>query len=102
MRCFVPSDTGTRVSNRQISSGSIEMQFHNTKIWEESAESDTLYKRAVKPRASNIRINLATVLKAEGRTEEAKKIMDALSAEGMLIDSQMAILGDFRAPGLQR
>jgi hypothetical protein len=52
--------------------------------------------------ASNIRINLATVLKAEGRTEEAKKLMDTLHAEGLLIDPQMAILGDFQAPGLQR
>jgi hypothetical protein len=65
-------------------------------------QADALYKGGFKPGASNIRINLATVLKAEGRTEESKKIMDTLNAEGLLIDPQMAILGDFQAPGLRR
>jgi len=48
--------------------------------------------------ASNIRFNLATVLRAQGRTKEAKAIMDALEADGLLIDQGMAILGEFQGP----
>jgi hypothetical protein len=62
--------------------------------------ADAVYKAV--PCASNIRINLATVLEAEGWTKEAKEIMAALKAKGMLINPQMAILGDFQAPGRQR
>jgi Flp pilus assembly protein TadD len=64
-------------------------------------KADAIYNATLKAGASNIRFNLATVLKAQGRTKEAKQIMDALEAEGMLIDPQMAILGDFQRPGLQ-
>jgi Flp pilus assembly protein TadD len=60
-------------------------------------QADSLYHGE----ASNIRFNLATVLKAQGRTKEAKTIMAALEAEGMLIDPGMAILGDFQRPGLE-
>jgi len=50
--------------------------------------------------ASNIRFNLATVLRAQGRAKEAKAIMDALEADGLLIDQGMAILGEFQRPVL--
>ncbi|HKI03809.1 MAG TPA: hypothetical protein VKK31_17645 [Thermoanaerobaculia bacterium] len=50
--------------------------------------------------ASNIRFNLATVLRAQGRAKEAKAIMDALEADGLLINPGMAILGDFQRPEL--
>lgn len=50
--------------------------------------------------ASNIRFNLATVLREQGRAKEAKAIMDALEADGLLIDPGMAILGDFQRPEL--
>lgn len=63
-------------------------------------KADAIYNATIKTGASNIRFNLATVLKAQGRTKEAKQIMDALEAEGLLIDPQMAILGDFQRPGL--
>jgi hypothetical protein len=62
-------------------------------------QADAIYRALAKPGASNIRFNLAIVLEAEGRTQEAKEIMDALNAGGMLIDAEMAILGDFQAPG---
>ena len=65
-------------------------------------QADAVYKAVVKAGASNIRLNLATVLETEGWTKEAKEIMDALNAQGMLIDPEMAILGDFQAPGKQR
>jgi tetratricopeptide (TPR) repeat protein len=60
-------------------------------------QADSLYKGD----ASNIRFNLATVLKAQGRTKEAKQIMDALEAAGLLINPGMAILGDFQRPSVQ-
>lgn len=62
-------------------------------------QADAIYNATIKAGASNIRFNLATVLKAQGRTKEAKQILEALEAEGMLIDPQMAILGDFQRPG---
>lgn len=64
-------------------------------------QADAIYNAVVKAGASNIRYNLATVLKAEGRTKEAKTIMAVLEAEGLLIDPGMAILGDFQRPGLE-
>src|SRR5262245_42486208 len=64
-------------------------------------QAEAVYNAVVKAGASNIRYNLATVLKAQGKTKEAKQIMDALNAEGLLIDPGMAILGDFQRPGLQ-
>jgi len=64
--------------------------------------ADGLYKPVFNVGASNIRINLATVLEAEGRTQEAKGIMDAVKSRGLLIDPEMAILGDFQAPERQR
>ena len=65
-------------------------------------QADTVYKAVVHTSASNIRLNLATVLEAEGRTKESKEIMDVLNARGILIDPEMAILGDFQAPERQR
>lgn len=64
-------------------------------------QADAIYNAVIKAGASNIRFNLATVLKAQGKAKEAKHIMDTLNAEGMLIDPQMAILGDFQGPGVQ-
>jgi tetratricopeptide (TPR) repeat protein len=64
-------------------------------------QADAVYNAVVKAGASNIRYNLATMLKAQGRTKEAKQIMDALEAEGMLVDPGMVILGDFQRPGLE-
>jgi tetratricopeptide (TPR) repeat protein len=46
--------------------------------------------------ASNIRFNLSEVLAALGRKSEAKAIMDKLEAEGILIDPQMSVLGNFQ------
>lgn len=63
-------------------------------------KADAIDKESPRAGASNIRFNLATVLKAQGRTKEAKQIMDALEAEGILVDPGMAILGDFQRPGL--
>jgi hypothetical protein len=62
-------------------------------------QADAIYGALAKPGASNIRFNLAIVLEAEGRTKDAKEIMEALNARGMLIDPEMAILGDFQALG---
>jgi hypothetical protein len=63
-------------------------------------QADAIYKAV--PGAANIRVNLATVLEAEGWTKEAKEIMDAFKVKGMLIDPQMAILGDLQMPARQR
>lgn len=49
---------------------------------------------------SNIRFNLAVVLRDLDQHQEAKKIMAELEAAGMLIDPGMAILGDFQGVGL--
>lgn len=62
-------------------------------------KADAIDKESARAGASNIRFNLATVLKAQGKTKEAKQIMDALEAEGILVDPGMAILGDFQRPG---
>lgn len=49
--------------------------------------------------SSNIPFNLSKVLEAQGRKAEAKAIMDKLQAEGILIDPQMSVLGDFQGAG---
>jgi hypothetical protein len=67
--------------------------------------AESAFRRAAaiyKGRASNIRFNLATVLKELGSNEEAKRLMDELEAEGgVLVDSSMSILGNYQGPGKQ-
>lgn len=46
--------------------------------------------------SSNIPFNLSKVLEAMGRKADAKAIMSKLQAEGILIDPQMSVLGDFQ------
>jgi hypothetical protein len=67
--------------------------------------AESTFRRAAasyKGRASNIRFNLATVLRELGSGEEAKRLMDELEVEGgVLVDGSMSILGDYQGPDKQ-
>jgi tetratricopeptide (TPR) repeat protein len=52
-------------------------------------------------KASNIRYNLATTLTKLGRQDEARRILKQIDDEGgILLDANMAILGEVRFPGM--
>lgn len=67
--------------------------------------AEAVFRRAAavyQGRASNIRFNLAAVLNELERKNEAKKLMEELEAEGgIMVDPNMAILGDLKGPGKQ-
>ena len=67
------------------------------------AESAFRHAQAVySGEASNIRYNLATLLRDLGREEEGNEMMEQLESSGLLIQPGMSILAEFHPPGREQ